>query len=259
MIKFFRKIRQQLLTENKPASPAGRFSKYLIYAIGEIILVVIGILIALQINNWNELRKQNKQEHLYLERLIVENKQDLVTFEKSIEDLNKGNQTIKDMGEALNDNGQDSLLLIRVNDYLTFGCHYPFFNPSTSTFEDLSSTGNLGVIKDTDLRDLIVSHYANYKFTESNFEVNTNWALPIDAPLYTETDILKYESTADFLFGKSTIAIAGSDLRKNKDRYIRNAAVHYWVNTDCIDMLKEVSDETARLIERLEFELKKED
>jgi hypothetical protein len=50
MIKFFRKIRQRLLTENK-------FSKYLLYAIGEIILVVIGILIALQINNWNDERK----------------------------------------------------------------------------------------------------------------------------------------------------------------------------------------------------------
>ena len=55
MIKFFRKIRQKLLTENK-------FSKYLIYAIGEIILVVIGILIALQINNWNHERLNRKQE-----------------------------------------------------------------------------------------------------------------------------------------------------------------------------------------------------
>ena len=51
MIKFFRKIRQRLLTENK-------FSKYLLYAIGEIILVVIGILIALQVNNYNEAKKQ---------------------------------------------------------------------------------------------------------------------------------------------------------------------------------------------------------
>ncbi len=47
MIKFFRKIRQKMLTENK-------FSKYLIYAIGEIVLVVLGILIALQLNNLNE-------------------------------------------------------------------------------------------------------------------------------------------------------------------------------------------------------------
>ena len=54
MIKFFRKIRQNLLTENK-------FSKYLIYAIGEIILVVIGILIALGTNNWNN-EKQEKNK-----------------------------------------------------------------------------------------------------------------------------------------------------------------------------------------------------
>lgn len=57
MIKFFRLIRHQLLTGNTPPLAAGRFSKYLIYAIGEIILVVIGILIALSINNWNENRK----------------------------------------------------------------------------------------------------------------------------------------------------------------------------------------------------------
>ena len=55
MIKFFRKVRQNLLSENK-------FSKYLLYAIGEIILVVIGILIALQINIWNEQRKDRIEE-----------------------------------------------------------------------------------------------------------------------------------------------------------------------------------------------------
>ncbi len=62
MIKFFRKIRQKLLSENN-------FSKYLIYAMGEIVLVVIGILIALSLNNWNEERKdQNKLVNVY--RLI---------------------------------------------------------------------------------------------------------------------------------------------------------------------------------------------
>jgi sensor domain CHASE-containing protein len=59
MIKFFRRIRQQLLSENK-------FSKYLLYAIGEIILVVIGILIALQINNNNNYNEQRKIEREYL-------------------------------------------------------------------------------------------------------------------------------------------------------------------------------------------------
>ena len=55
MIKFFRHIRQQLLSENK-------FSKYLIYAIGEIVLVVIGILIALQIGDINEEEKSKNME-----------------------------------------------------------------------------------------------------------------------------------------------------------------------------------------------------
>lgn len=53
MIKFFRHIRQRFISE-------GKTKKYLLYAIGEIVLVVIGILIALSINNWNEKRKQNK-------------------------------------------------------------------------------------------------------------------------------------------------------------------------------------------------------
>ena len=64
MIKLFRKIRQKLLAENK-------ISKYLIYAIGEIILVVIGILIALQINNWNESNKEKKKHGYYLNSLNI--------------------------------------------------------------------------------------------------------------------------------------------------------------------------------------------
>lgn len=63
MIKFFRKIRQNILAENK-------LSKYLLYAIGEIILVVIGILIALQVNTWNENRKFKKNEKELLENML---------------------------------------------------------------------------------------------------------------------------------------------------------------------------------------------
>ena len=60
MIKFFRKIRQNILSE-------GKTGKYLKYALGEIVLVVIGILIALSINNWNEDRKNQLKETVYLE------------------------------------------------------------------------------------------------------------------------------------------------------------------------------------------------
>ena len=89
MIKFFRKIRQKLLSENK-------FSKYFIYAIGEIVLVVIGILIALQINNWNEGNKQRAKEVDLVNALILdldlklnENISDLEIGEQIIERCNK--------------------------------------------------------------------------------------------------------------------------------------------------------------------------
>ena len=78
MIKFFRRIRQQLLTENK-------FSKYVLYAVGEIILVVIGILLALQINNWNKERQNQKESHKILLQLKNEFETNNELVDSSIE------------------------------------------------------------------------------------------------------------------------------------------------------------------------------
>jgi len=82
MIKFFRKIRHQLLTENK-------FTKYLLYAIGEIVLVVIGILIALSINNWNEKRLAQIKVRSYLSDFITDLKADTKSFKGGIEFYNE--------------------------------------------------------------------------------------------------------------------------------------------------------------------------
>ncbi|MGB5402855.1 MAG: DUF6090 family protein, partial [Robiginitalea sp.] len=85
MLRFFRSIRQRLLTDNK-------FSKYLLYALGEIALVMIGILLALQVNNWNEERKQNHLETVYLNRLHNELKKDISTFSNEIQRLESNNE-----------------------------------------------------------------------------------------------------------------------------------------------------------------------
>lgn len=78
MIKFFRKIRQKLLAENN-------FTKYLLYAVGEIVLVVIGILIALQINNRNEFNKNRKKEALLLQQMKTNLQSDQLDLEFNIE------------------------------------------------------------------------------------------------------------------------------------------------------------------------------
>ena len=98
MMKFFRKIRQKLLTENK-------FSKYLIYAIGEIVLVVIGILIALQINNGNENRKISKNSKAIAVTIISELKN---VREKLNRSLVRNEKIVKRMSSYLDDDFPES-------------------------------------------------------------------------------------------------------------------------------------------------------
>ena len=94
MIKFFRNIRKSLINE-------GKTGKYLKYALGEIILVVLGILIALQINNWNENRKGLHKRSAYTKSLLKELQQDTTDFRKNTEIIEKELEILKDFHERL--------------------------------------------------------------------------------------------------------------------------------------------------------------
>ena len=85
MIKFFRKIRQQLLTENPPAGRVGKFGKYLIYGVGEVILIVIGILLALYLNNINSEQKSKLVEIELLNELKSNVNSSIKSFERTLE------------------------------------------------------------------------------------------------------------------------------------------------------------------------------
>ena len=86
MINYFRKIRKKLADDNKPL-------KYMRYAIGEIVLVVIGILIALQINNWNEFQKDRKIEKEALVSLVENMKLNINQTEHKIERIQSANKS----------------------------------------------------------------------------------------------------------------------------------------------------------------------
>jgi len=136
MIKFFRKIRQKLLSENK-------FSKYLIYAIGEIILVVIGILIALGINNWNENRKTDIRLKDTLVALKNDLSQDTLLIKKRLPFINEQ----FDLNESLRTRVADSKATV---DTLIQIMRFEF-NPNwvvqipynTNTYSSLIQTGLL--------------------------------------------------------------------------------------------------------------------
>ncbi|MFZ6053088.1 DUF6090 family protein [Halocola ammonii] len=247
MISFFRKIRQNLLAQN-------RVTRYLLYAIGEIVLVMIGILLALQVNTWNENRKLINQEKTYISRLIAENKSDVTTLTSQLELLTNNNEKIAAFTDALKSPGSsDSLIIVLAQNFIIYGSLYPQFNPSKSTYEDLSSTGNLSIIKDTELRDRIVFHYHRYQYIDWSFNVNSDWAMPIDATLFTETDALIFDTAyTSHLFPDKTNNELAKMLRNNRDIYMRNAALHYWINKDCIADLELILNDVTDFIEMLE-------
>jgi hypothetical protein len=157
MIKFFRKIRQKLLTENK-------FSKYLFYAIGEIVLVVIGILIAIQINNWNESNKNREKEALLLTELKANLKDDRIDLEYNI----KYNKKRTEYNEIIRTVIEEK---IPYSDTLKpyFGKFFGNFQLSenTSTWENLKSVG-LDLISNDSLRNNISNLYSNrYQYLEN--------------------------------------------------------------------------------------------
>lgn len=90
MLKFFKKVRQNLLSE-------GKTGKYLKYAIGEIILVVIGILIALSINNWNERRKNDLKESLLIKNIIEDLNLDSIQISQSLNELADQMQVVDEL------------------------------------------------------------------------------------------------------------------------------------------------------------------
>ena len=149
MIKFFRKIRQDLLSKGKTAT-------YLKYASGEIVLVVIGILIALSINNWNERRKASIQESELLENIYEDIKYNLdrieyVYIEDSIQ-IHRNKRLLKILSDQ-NSKYHDSLQI-----YFGTITRYDVFSPRRTAYEAIKSRG-LELIKNKKVRSRITQLY----------------------------------------------------------------------------------------------------
>jgi len=137
MIKLFKKIRYDLMNKSKTG-------KYFKYAIGEVVLVVIGILIALQINNWNEKQKINSKTQEYYIQLLDDLKKDIVFSKHNIEESSAYLEEYKAYTDAYS---RDVLTPTQVYEQiskLTLIAAPLTFN--TSTFESLQSTGDIGLI-----------------------------------------------------------------------------------------------------------------
>jgi len=171
MFRFFRSIRKKLMREK-------RFSSYLPYAIGEIALVVIGIIIALQINIWNENRKEYKQIANYAEALTRD-------LEKDIEMIKVIEYTAKQISfriDSLSNYIRDRRIEDISNLTLLSLTWVPVYRPyewNRATLEELKSSGSLRLLKNRELANMIVEYDAFTRHMDEDY--NTDKAQAEDA------------------------------------------------------------------------------
>jgi hypothetical protein len=171
MTPIFRKIRKKTADGNKP-------SKYIKYALGEIVLVVVGILIALQLNNWNDTNNKTKLGYQYLAEMKSELQDDVYMLDKYISKLNK---SIKDQESALNTKDLtqlplDSLIMIISSINLDLEI-------SELTFNKMKNLGKTSISDNYSLNSDILKYYNNdverlkaaMRFVFNNLEKNINY------------------------------------------------------------------------------------
>ena len=154
MIKFFRNIRHLMIKENK-------VSKYLLYAFGEIILVVIGILIALQINNSNEARKTRTTELTFLTNIKEDLQLNLTSLEEFIiarKDAINSSEIVLDYFEGRKEMNLDDFNFHALNVMVWFP-----FHQNDNTYQELLNSGQLSIISNKSIKDHLQNMQSSFK------------------------------------------------------------------------------------------------
>ena len=161
MIHFFRRIRRTLLGQEKTG-------QYLKYAIGDIFLVMVGILLALQVNNWNNQRLNRKLETKYLSGLKADLEVDLVNLDTFIKD-----REVKYESSLLVLNNPKPTTLREIYELDSilgriFG--WNIFYPSTNVMDELIGSGNLSLIQNDSLKTMLLDVHKGYEYIASMME-----------------------------------------------------------------------------------------
>ena len=226
MLRLFSSIRQQLLAENKTVT-------YLKYAVGEVLLVMIGILLALQVNNWNEGRKDRIEEVEVLLRIQEELETHVTLLNRYQETPLRRKERLSQIESAFaGEPIQDPLVFLdNVASAKNFGWTVP--QQRRITFDELADSNKIGLIRNTKLREAITAYYHGVEtsqgmlsFRKSNFSDLVFELLPMP----NRNDVEK--GLSDETYARLVESILESDLHK----YItseknRSDFIHYfWTN-----------------------------
>lgn len=248
MIKFFRHIRQQLLSENK-------FSKYLLYAIGEIVLVVIGILVALWVNNLNTI-SQNKEKG---DTMLLEIRENLISDTLLIDEISIFNaEKISDISQFMQitaekkisqELGEKMFILLSEGKLFTNAS----FTPNSTGYKTLTSSGNIEIIANTELRNQLTQYYLKTSIAAFDELINLTRSFKYYIlPKVTNKEFVKKVTNLDFQIQNL------EDLKLNEDEKIISDLILILANIDHNELASvELKKEMIHLIALIDDELKK--
>ena len=169
MIKFFRKIRQRLLVENK-------FNKYLLYAFGEIVLVVIGILIALAINNWNNERLNALEAEVIKKNINHEFVKNQLILTKTIAIYEDSFNASVSLAELIGMN-REELLEHNLDSLFNSSWELDYYFPTSKSFDNVlqSGGGHIKLLENVELKNTLMDWTSMIEQLRSYDELITNW------------------------------------------------------------------------------------
>ena len=251
MIKFFRRIRQKLLSENK-------FSKYLIYAIGEIVLVMIGILLALQVNNWNNDRIEANREQTILRNLRSDFKDNITELNRIYDGTEASYRSAVRILEIIKDDGPinpeeiNSLLNSIVNGFFSLDLN-------AASIDELINSGSLSIIKDVELREQISGWSFIVADSEDDIEIYYDYLFNILIPSLSNKTVLRNMAIPDFLMDRVDIPqVSPSNFKLEYEKTLRtpqfenevyNNALNVVYVLDNYKKIETYLNETLELIE----------
>lgn len=249
MIKVFRKIRYELMEKNKTGKPAFPAVRYLKYAIGEIVLVVIGILIALSINNWNTDLVDQRTEQNIIKNLNMEFKQnkstiqESIAFQKSI--LTCARDIMKLIGqpkEVLDKNNLDSLIARSLD--------YTEYRPSQVVYSDLIASGKLNLLPE-DVRLLLFEWSINLDGKKEGYDTLDEISQTLLLPYLTKNASMKNIDSYSIVEWKEKSKLISDYYGMFQDlEFENNMENQVWNLTNYIISLENLEKATDKVIEK---------
>ncbi len=244
MLHFFHLIRRKLIEEKN-------MRKYLLYSLGEILLVMIGILLALQVNTWSQNVNNKKEEAFYYEKLKENLRQDTTNINTSLVQINRVVGTVDQIIEEFETKDSETL----EGDIAYALIAVVSFTPETSTWENLKSTGKINIITQQAVIDSLTSYHNIYtNSTKQWIDANKEYARNHLGPYLMSFDDIRLDFSSEEsgqyfdVFESQTRSVR--DYRN--DVFIRNALKFKLTNmTGLEDLLLQDFDRAVRTLELL--------